>query len=141
MDKNKENATIKYFCCEDKIVVRVIAENDTYADTLEYYNPKYEAWVPNKNWYNDMFINKVVNFREITRNEAINYINLAIEYFKRTVVNPIYLRRIYGLDLEYFDDKIREWQKVNNDSWYEKINEYEKVSKEEVDNFVKRKRR
>ncbi|MBQ8891524.1 MAG: hypothetical protein IJ068_01505 [Bacilli bacterium] len=140
MDKNRiDNALIKYFCCEDRIIVRIIEEDNTYVDTLEYYNPKYDAWFPRKDLYRDMFVAKVVNFREITREEAINYIKSSIEYFKRIVASPIYLRRIYGLDLEYFNDKVQEWQKVSNASWYEKLDEYEKVSKEEVDNFVKRK--
>ena len=102
MNKNG-NAIIRYFCCEDKIIVRVVEEQDSYADTLEYYSPKYEGWMPSKEWYDDMFVNKVVSFREITREEAINYIKTSIEYFKRLVVNPIYLRRIYGLNLEFFN--------------------------------------
>ena len=140
MNKNG-NAIIRYFCCEDKIIVRVVEEQDSYADTLEYYSPKYEGWMPSKEWYDDMFVNKVVSFREITREEAINYIKTSIEYFKRLVVNPIYLRRIYGLNLEFFNTKTGKWQKVVNDEWYEKIDEYEKVSKEEVEQFTKKKMR
>ena len=140
MNKNG-NAIIRYFCCEDKIIVRVVEEQDSYADTLEYYSPKYEGWMPSKEWYDDMFVNKVVSFREITREEAINYIKTSIEYFKRLVVNPIYLRRIYGLNLEFFNTQTGKWQKVVNDDWYEKIDEYEKVSKEEVEQFTKKKMR
>ena len=138
-NKKNDNALIRYFLCEDKIIVRIVAEKNDYVDILEYYNPKYEGWIPSKEWYDDMFINKVVNFREITREEALNYVKSSVEYYKRVIVNPIYLRRIYGLNLEYFDDKTSEWQKVNNNSWYEKLDEYKKVSKEEVDNYVKRK--
>ena len=140
MNKNS-NANIRYFCCEDKIIVRVIQEQDRYIDTLEYYSPKYEGWLPSEEWYNDMFVNKVVSFREISREEALNYIKSSIEYFKRVVVNPVYLRRIYGLNLEFFDDKTGNWQKVVNDDWYEKLDEYEKVTKEEVEQFTKKKRR
>lgn len=129
------NAKIKYFCCEDTIVVRVLEEQDSYIDSLEYYNPKVEGWIPSREWYNDMFVDKVVSFREISRNEAISYINSAVEYYKRIVSTPVYLRRIYGLDLEFLNEKTGEWQEVTNHDWYEKIDEYQKVSKDEVDSF------
>lgn len=132
----ENNAKIKYFCCEDRIIVRVIEESDNYKDVLEYYNPKVEGWIPSRLWYQDMFIDKVVDFREISKSEAIDYINSSIEYFKRMVANPIYLRRIYGLDLEFLNDKIGTWQEVTNHDWYEKIEEYQKVTKEEVNNYI-----
>ena len=138
-NKKNENALIRYFCCEDKIIVRIVAEESDNIDILEYYNPRYEGWIPSREWYNDMFVNKVVNYKEITKEEALNYIKSSVEYFKRMIVNPVYLRRIYGLNLEYFNDKTSEWQKVNNASWYEKLDEYQRVSKEEVDKYVKRK--
>ena len=132
----ENNAKIKYFCCEDKIIVRVVEEENNYKDNLEYYNPKVGGWIPNPEWYNYMFISKVVNFREITKSEAIEFINSSVEYFKRVVATPIYLRRIYGLDLEYFNSKTNEWQAVTNHDWYEKIDEYDKVTKKEVDDYI-----
>ena len=128
----ERNATIKYFCCEDRIIVRVIEENDVYMDSLEYYSPRNNGWIPSSEWYNDMFVDKVVNFREITKEEALSYIKSSIEYFKRLVSNPVYLRRIYGLDLEVLNDKTGEWQTVTNHDWYDKIEEYKKVTQEEV---------
>ena len=146
MNNKQGNADVKYFCCEDKIVVRIIEEQDDYLDTLEYYEPKVGGWIPSRRWYEDMFINKVVDFREISRSEAIKYIKASVEYYKRIVANPVYLRRIYGLDLEFLNDKTGEWQEVSNHDWYEKIDEYQKVTKDEVkefeDNlFVKKKTR
>ena len=146
MNNKQGNADVKYFCCEDKIVVRIIEEQDDYFDTLEYYEPKVGGWIPSSRWYEDMFINKVVDFREISRSEAIKYIKASVEYYKRIVANPVYLRRIYGLDLEFLNDKTGEWQEVSNHDWYEKIDEYQKVTKDEVkefeDNlFVKKKTR
>ncbi len=132
----EKNARIKYFCCEDKIIVRVVEEESNYSDILEYYNPRVGGWIPSKEWYNYMFVSKVVSFREISKREAKELINSSVEYFKRMVANPIYLRRIYGLDLEYFNSKIGEWQIVTNHDWYEKIDEYENVSKKEVDEYI-----
>ena len=126
---------IKYFCCEDKIIVRVIEEDNNYIDTLEYYNPKIEGWIPNKEWYQDMFVDKVVNFREISKNEALKYIDQSVEYYKRVVGIPIYLRRIYGLDLEYLNVNTGQWQDITNQEWYDQIDEYQKISKEEVEKF------
>ena len=83
-----------------------------------------------------MFVNKVVNFHEISKKEATSYIESSVEYFKRVVANIVYLRRIYGLDLEYFNAKTNEWQTVTNDECYDKIDEYEKVSKKEVDEYI-----
>ena len=131
----EKNAEIKYYCCEDKIIVRVVEENNNL-NTLEYYNPKVGGWIPDKSWYNYMFVNKVVNYKEISKSEALEYINKSVEYFKRIVANPIYLRRIYGLDLEYFNIKRNEWQEVTNHDWYEEIDNYEKVSKKEVDEYI-----
>ena len=136
METNTKNANIKYFCCEDKIIVRVVEEENSYVDTLEYYDPKFGGWIPSREWYNYMFVEKIVNFREISKNDATIYINSSVEYFKRMVANPIYLRRIYGLDLEYFNSKTNEWQAVTNHDWYEKIDEYEHVTKKEVDNYI-----
>ena len=130
------DAKIKYFLCEDTIVVRVIEETDNYKDTLEYYNPRVEGWIPNKTWYNDMFVNKVVNFKEITKEDSNKYIQSSIDYFKKNSISPIYVRRIYGLDLEYLNPKTGEWNEVLNNDWYDTIDEFDSVSKEEVENYI-----
>ena len=56
---------IKYFCCEDRIVVRLIKDQIGEYEALEYYDPTIAGWIPSQNWYNDMFISKKVKFREI----------------------------------------------------------------------------
>ena len=131
----EKNAEIKYYCCEGKIIVREVEENNSF-NTLEYYNPKVGGWIPDSSWYNYMFVEKVVSFEEISKNEALDYIKSSVEYYKRLVANPVYLRRIYGLDLEYFNSKTNEWQEVTNPDWYENLSEYEKVSKKEVDDYI-----
>ncbi|MBR3661589.1 MAG: hypothetical protein IKN63_06825 [Bacilli bacterium] len=128
----EKNAEIKYFCCEDQIIVRVIAELDNYTDSLEYYDPRVGGWIPSREWYQDMFVDKVVNFKEINKSEALKYIESSIKYYKRMVSSPIYLRQIYGLDLEFLNNKTGEWQTVLNHDWYDELDDYEKVSKEKV---------
>ncbi len=132
----EKNAVVRYFCCEERIIVRVVEEHDNYTDYLEYYNPKVGGWIPSKEWYNDMFIDRVVNFKEISRDEAIRYINSSVEYFKRVVSTPIYLRRIYGLNLEFFNSKTGMWQPITNHDWYEDIDDYERVTSDEVKKYI-----
>ena len=132
----EKNAVVKYFCCEDKIIVRVIEEIGEYIDMPEYYNPKIGGWIPSSEWYRDMFVDKVVNFRQISKEEAMKYINSSIEYFKRKISTPIYLRRIYGLNLELLNLKTGEWQPVTNHDWYEEIEDYEKIPEEEVKKII-----
>ena len=60
----------------------------------------------------------------------------AIEYFKRGKLGTVYLRRIYGLDLEVLNDKTGKWEEEINDEWYLELDECVRVSKEEVDNYI-----
>ena len=122
---------IKYYLCEDRIVVRVIEKD--HDQTLEYYRPQVEGWIPNKAWYIYMFDNKKVKYRQITEEEANKYIERSVKYFKR---GAIYIRRIYGLDLEYFDPKTAEWRDVLNNDWYENMEEFKPVTKDEVENYI-----
>lgn len=132
----EEKIVIKYYLCEESIVVRVIEHGDDYGDSLEYYDPRINGWIPDNEWYKSMFLEKVINFREISKKEAEIYMQKAIEYCKRLVANPIYLRLVYGLDLDFFNEKTGEWQAASND-WYKKISEYPRVSKKEVDEYIK----
>ena len=128
---------IKYFCCEGRIVVRLIENPNKYYDVLEYYDPISEGWIPSNDWYQDMFIDKKVSFKEISIEEALKLAKCSKEYLKRiNGSNPTYFRLIYGLDLELFDNKTGKWQEDINDKWYRKKDEYEKVEEEEVKLYI-----
>lgn len=128
---------IKYFCCEGRIVVRLIENPNNYYDSLEYYDPISEGWIPSREWYRDMFVDKKVNFREISIDEAIKFVKNSKEYLKRINGNNLtYFRLIYGLDLELLDNKTGKWKEDINDKWYRKKEEYERVSDEEVKSYI-----
>lgn len=128
---------IKYFCCEGRIIVRLIENSNKYADVLEYFDPVSEGWIPSIEWQHDMFVNKKINFKEISFEEALKLIKGSKEYLKKINGNtPIYFRLIYGLDLELFDSRTGKWQEDINDKWYRKKDKYVKVSEEEVKSYI-----
>ena len=84
-----------------------------------------------------MFINKNMSFKEISLEESKNYINNSIQYRKKDEIDSIYLRLIYGLDLEVLNDKTGKWEDIDDDEWYQEFNNYKVVSEEDVKQHIK----
>lgn len=129
--------SIKYYCCENRFIVRVIKDHTNNLESLEFYDPITAGWIPNQNWYIDMFINKNMSFKEISLEESKSYINNSIQYRKKDEIDNIYLRLIYGLDLEVLNDKTGKWEDIDDDEWYQEFNNYKVVSEEDVKQHIK----
>ena len=129
--------SIKYYCCENRFVVRVIKDPLSDIESLEVYDSRIDGWIPNVEWYNAMFGDKSMSFKEITVNEAKKYISNAIEYRKKENMSTIYLRLIDGLDLESLNNKTGNWESVDNDEWYHDFKSYSLVSEDDVKQYIK----